>query len=215
MTMSQQPPPLPFTEPPPLPLQQDEELLPFNEPPPLPLQPSLAAQPIPLPSKEGRLNPNITFLLGIWVGIGLCSVAFCFLAISGRFEPFVRWIQKTAKDLESSDSAQPSDESPSATTDEKADEPPTTPEPVKSDKPKPNSNEFREGFATGENFGRKLGSTAFAQGRRVGEDELRGVLDGVRQFDNPYPEGSSKADDWLIGWEDGARAGLGKNLTKE
>lgn len=104
----QEPPPFAFSEPPPLP---------FMQPPALPIQP-IAASPSPPLIKEGRLNPNVTFLLGIWAGIGLCAVAFCFLAISGRFEPVVRWVQRTAEDLQSPEPAQSA--SPIAETDNDA-----------------------------------------------------------------------------------------------
>lgn len=33
---------------------------------------------------DGQLNPNVMFVLGIWVGIGLCSAAVTFLGILGR-----------------------------------------------------------------------------------------------------------------------------------
>lgn len=156
--MSQQPPPLPtqdeqhslFTEPPPLPLQHDEEPSQFTEPPPLPfMQPpalpaqEIAASPVPSPPKEGRLNPNVMFLLGIWVGIGLCAVAFCFLAISGRFEPFVRWIQRTSEQLESSEpSSKPG--SPIAEKDDPEGNTPETPE--SAEKPEADSEQQEAGI---------------------------------------------------------------------
>ena len=59
-----------------------------------------------VPQKR-RLNPNITFILGIWVAIGLCAVAFTFLAITGRLAPLVAWLesakQKAGQDSKSSD----------------------------------------------------------------------------------------------------------------
>ncbi|HJT31724.1 MAG TPA: DUF4339 domain-containing protein [Pirellulales bacterium] len=61
------------------------------------------APPPPLVApRESRLNPNHTFMLGIWVGLGLCAAAFTFLAITGRLAPLVAWLETTAKKEEKS-----------------------------------------------------------------------------------------------------------------
>lgn len=72
----------------------------YTEPPPLP-QRSVPTEPARtsrnrVPPQDPGISPNATFLLGIWVGVGLCAVAFAVLAITGRFGPLVRWLETTA-----------------------------------------------------------------------------------------------------------------------
>lgn len=202
-----QPPPLPATEPPPLP---------FMQPPPLPLQNDASAPSAPTPANEKRLNPNVTFLLGIWAGVGFCAAVFTFLAINGRLAPLVVWLEEAAKQKQSpeANSERPAPsvaktEAKIEASDESASQLPNAPAPT------PSSEEFEEGYAEGLKFGGEMGQTLHIQGQHMTEDDFRGLADDVGQYDNPYPSGSGRADDWLFGWKQGARTGFGKNLIAE
>lgn len=60
---------------------------------PPPSNGGMPANATPAPAKQSRLSPNITLLLGVWVGLGLCAAAFTFLAVTGRFAPLVAWLE--------------------------------------------------------------------------------------------------------------------------
>lgn len=202
-----QPPPLPPMAPPPLP---------FMQPPPLPPQIVESLPPARTPAIERRLNPNLTFLLGIWAGLGLCAAAFAFLAITGRFGPLVRWLETAAREKQgpAANPGQPASSAAKSETKVETRGNPAANSP-KPPRPKLDSPEFREGYAEGLSFGKELGKTLHITGQWMTEADLCGDVDGVRQYDVPYPANSRQAEEWLIGWEEGARVGLGKNLITD
>lgn len=84
-------------------------------PPPIPAAPSQVGAPAPVlaAQTERRLNPNVMFILGIWVGLGLCAAAFTGLAITGRFAPLVAWLETAAqKETKQEEREQPKPEWP-------------------------------------------------------------------------------------------------------
>jgi hypothetical protein len=69
------------------PPEEDAVALPLPAVPHATPEPKPALREIVLPRwlfiTDGQLNPNVIFVLGIWVGIGLSAAAFAILTISG------------------------------------------------------------------------------------------------------------------------------------
>lgn len=75
------------------------------------------------------------------------------------------------------------------------------------------SAEYDQGEKAGLKFGSELAQTLHSTGDLVSQADFQEMIEGVEEFDCPFPRGSSNAKAWMEGFKDGAKTSLGNKLN--